>query len=222
MEKENISLHSPPLLLPLIKWGQTKKEVFLTVLISNAKDITYKTKLNPNLNNGNANNDDKKEETNNNGNMIDQFQFRCDQEENDKKEKRIYGFEIELEHPVKKEDISQKTFGYGVQFGFQKCSTECIPYWNWLTKNGSKQTKHFIGIDWDKWEQQEDNDSDTNDENDGNYLSHFNKNMDLDDNDNNEEDEIDENDDKEEKKKDEKIFDNDIKQENTNDTRKRR
>lgn len=112
------------LLLPLIKWGQNKREIFLTVLISNAINITYEAKLKRDIN-GDAY-DHKKEEINNSSDTMDQFQFRCDQE-NDKEEKRTYGFEIELEHAVKKENIFHKTLGYGIQFVFQKCFTECIP-----------------------------------------------------------------------------------------------
>jgi len=52
--------------------------------------------------------------------------------------------------------------------------------WNWLTADGSKKTKHFIGIDWTKWKDENDDDGDE-ENNFDNYCDDDSSNNDNDD-----------------------------------------
>lgn len=146
-------------LLPPIKWSQTKKQIFIVVLVSDAKDIIYE------ITSSKATNDNRTEDKCNNNDdekdpstiipFFDQFKFKCNQENS----KHIYGFEIQFPYAVEKAKIVQKIYGNCVQYTMRKLPDESVS-WIWLTKDGSKKTNHFIGIDWDKWNEEDEDESD--------------------------------------------------------------
>ena len=66
-----------------------------------------------------------------------------------------------MEHVLEKNNVS-KIRGNEIQLTFKKRTNEYI-FWIWLTKDGSKNTKHFIVIDLNKWKEENDDDGDHKD-----------------------------------------------------------
>lgn len=143
----------------------------MTIFVLNARHISYETifsEKTKEVYEGNDNNDEKNTTTTKSSSCFNHFQFRCNQQN---QQQYSYGFEIQLEHAVEKENIAQKVSGNSIRFTFQKLLDEYAPSWTWLTKNGSKYTKHFISIDWDQWKEEDDdgeNDNCTHDRNHNN------------------------------------------------------